>query len=282
MAEPSLRSAFTVRRRIGLAVLIIALFSCLAVYLWGRTSLLPTAFFSGFLLFGLILCLALFNGRKKVPLPFLPILSASTWLQFHIYAGFITMIVFLVHIEFRMPRGLLEIVLAVVFLIVSLSGIGGLIISRLLPKRMRRSGEALVYERIPRHRREIREKVHELVIKAEETCESSTIPDFYLEHVKSYLAKPASWMMPFLSQERTSPTELYHELEARSRYFSDDEIALGAELQEWIEAKENLDFQEASMRLLKHWLFIHIPFTFSLILLGVAHGALALLYGGKG
>lgn len=254
----------------------------IAAYTLARTAMIPTAFVSGFVLFALILGLALFNARKKVPLPFLPILSASTWLQIHIYAGFLTMIVFVIHIDFRMPNGVLEGILAIVFVIVSFSGIGGLIVSRLFPKRLRRSGEALVYERIPRYRREIREKVHDLVIHAEKTTESSTIPDFYLEHVEPYLAKPASWLIPFRSLERNSPTELYHELEARGRYLSADEKAIAAELREWIETKENLDFQEATMRLLKHWLFIHIPFTFSLILLGAAHGVLVLLYGGQG
>ena len=60
-----------------------------------------------------------------------------------------------------------------------------------------------------------------------------------------------------------------------------DTTELRREVQEWIEAKENLDFQESSMRLLKGWLFVHIPLTYSLILLGIAHGVIVLMYGGN-
>lgn len=282
MAEPSLRAAFSRRRLVGASIVLIAAALGLTAWWFGRTAMIATSFYSGIALLGLVILLALFNARKKIPLPFLPLLSASAWLQFHIYAGFISIFLFLIHIDFRFPTGVLEGILAAVFVIVTLTGILGLFISRLLPKRMRRSGEALIYERIPRHRREIRESVHELVITAETTCESSTIPDFYVEHVEPYLARPASWTLPFLSRERSSPTELYHELEARGRYFSDEEKELAAELREWIEAKENLDFQESSMRLLKGWLFVHIPLTYSLILLGIAHGVIVLIYGGNG
>ncbi|MFT5468758.1 MAG: hypothetical protein ACI8UO_003870 [Verrucomicrobiales bacterium] len=282
MAEPSLRASFTRRRVVGGSLVLAGLLVGLVALWFGQAAFIATSFYSGFALLGLILLLTLFNARKKIPLPFLPILSASAWLQFHIYAGFLSVILFLIHVEFRIPTGLLEGILTVVFAIVTLSGIFGLFVSRLLPKRMRRSGEALVYERTPRHRREIRENVHELVLKAEETCESSTIPDFYVQHVEPFLSRPASWRLPFMSRERGSPTELYHELEARGRYLSDDEKELAAELREWVETKENLDFQESSMRLLKIWLFVHIPFTYSLILLGIAHAVIVLLYGGNG
>ena len=45
--------------------------------------------------------------------------------------------------------------------------------------------------------------------------------------------------------------------------------------------KRNLDFQFAAQRLLRLWLFVHIPFTYSLILLGLAHGLVATLYAGR-
>ena len=147
---------------------------------------------------------------------------------------------------------------------------------------MRRRGEALIYERIPRYRRQLRDEVHALVIHAEETAESSTIPDFYLQRVEQYLAAPAPWILPFLREEQSASHDLLKELEARERYFSDDEKRLAEELHEWIETKANLDFQEASMRILKVWLFIHIPLSFSLILLSFVHGILVLLHGGNG
>ena len=56
------------------------------------------------------------------------------------------------------------------------------------------------------------------------------------------------------------------------------EKEVAAELREWIEAKRNLDTQLFGQRLLKLWLFIHIPASFSLLLLGLVHGLIALRY----
>ena len=53
---------------------------------------------------------------------------------------------------------------------------------------------------------------------------------------------------------------------------------LAAELREWIDAKSNLDNQLVGQRLLKLWLFLHIPASCSLILLGLVHGIIALRY----
>ena len=65
------------------------------------------------------------------------------------------------------------------------------------------------------------------------------------------------------------------------RYLSEEEKTIAMELREWIASRENLDFQESSQRILKGWLFVHIPLTASLILLGIAHGVLAIIYGGQ-
>ena len=46
-------------------------------------SLRDAAFLNGWILFAAMVFLALFNVRKK--LPFIPLLSASTWLQVHVY-----------------------------------------------------------------------------------------------------------------------------------------------------------------------------------------------------
>jgi uncharacterized protein (DUF2062 family) len=67
-------------------------------------------------------------------------------------------------------------------------------------------------------------------------------------------------------------------MDALDRYLDEREKAIAREIRDWIETKQNLDFQYASQRLLKLWLFVHIPCTYSLILLGVVHGIIATLY----
>src|SRR5262245_39652984 len=74
------------------------------------------AYLTGWALFAVILALTFFNARKK--LPFLPLFSSETWLQFHIYAGLLTGVLFLVHISYRMPSGWFESTLAWLYVLV--------------------------------------------------------------------------------------------------------------------------------------------------------------------
>jgi len=68
------------------------------------------------------------------------------------------------------------------------------------------------------------------------------------------------------------------ELESARRYLNPDEMKLAGELADRIEAKRNLDQQLAGQRLLKLWLFVHIPLTYGMLVLTAAHVWLALHY----
>ncbi len=242
-----------------------------------RTALRPTAVLTGLVLYALVAGLCLFNGRKK--LPFVPLGRASTWLQVHIYAGWLALVVFLIHTGLRWPRGVLEELVFAAFLIAALSGVVGTALSRWLPGRLNRSGEALTYERIPEVRAEIRSRVEALIAVADRESESSTMGDFYVNHLLAYVNMRPGLISPLLGQPKAY-WKTVGTLASLARYFNAREREVAAELGEWIEAKRNLDTQEAGQRLLKFWLFIHIPISFSLLLLGLAHGLVALRYAG--
>src|SRR5690242_17642005 len=88
---------FFARRRIrsflttALAVVLIAYW-----LRWLDVHLNRANYASGYLLYGLVVFLALFNLRKK--LPSLPLGSASAWLQLHLYVGIIAGAVFGLHL----------------------------------------------------------------------------------------------------------------------------------------------------------------------------------------
>jgi len=238
-------------------------------------ALLPAALWTGTLLYALVVALALFNARKK--LPFLPLTRASTWLQFHVYVGWLTVLLFFLHAGFHWPHGRLTQVLAVVFMFVAISGVVGLALTRWIPGRLTRSGEALTYEGIPEIRGDIRVKVEALITAADRESESSTLGDFYLNHLLEYINwRPGILATPFGDQPRHR--EIVGTLSTLDRYFNPRERELAAELREWIDAKRNLDNQLVGQRLLKLWLFLHIPASCSLILLGLVHGLIALRY----
>jgi hypothetical protein len=266
-------------RRAGLIIVLVLASAC-AYGAWHllKTSLRPAGIYTGLLLFALVLFLTLFSARKKIP--FLPLLSASTWLQAHIYIGWFSVFIFLLHINFRIPAGPMEFTLAVIFCLVTASGAVGLFISRWLPPRMAQAGEPLIYERMPVHRRQISEGVENLIRHAEAETGSSTLGDFYFRRLRR-LFDDRPGIAYVLADLETRRRRLTMEMNALNRYLSPREQEIASELHVWIGRKQNLDFQYAAQRLLKLWLFAHIGLTYMLILLGAVHGIVAGLYAGR-
>jgi len=269
---------FSRRRLINSVLCVIAAVLCYFAWRVLRVSLRPYAIYSGFLLFALVIGLALFNGRKK--LPFLPLLKASTWLQVHIYAGWLSIFVFGLHTGVRWPTGILESSLAALFVIVALSGVAGVFISRLLPAAITRSGEPLIYERIPSYLRSLREEVEGIVYQAERDTGTPALGNFYLETLAPYFQRPAGMLLLAGNPSRYSQRILAR-MNEFCRYLDETESRVIDVLRGCVERKRNIDFQNAAQRLLKLWLFIHIPFTYSLIILAIVHAWVALAFGGS-
>jgi hypothetical protein len=266
-------------RRLTLSVATVVIATAL-ILAWeiGRIALRPTPVYSGAFLLALVLGLTFFNARKK--LPFLPLLTAHTWLQAHIYLGWLTVIVFVLHTGGRVPDGRLEILLSLCFYGVAVSGAFGLWISRRLPSRMVRSGESLVFERIPALRHRLHEDVMELVRKAEVETKSTTLGDFYVRELNRYFDYVPRLFGPLLGDDIVHHG-VSRELTVLRRYLDKRETEFADQLAALVETKRNLDFQFASQRLLKLWLFVHIPLTYGLLVLAAAHVWLALHYTGR-
>ncbi len=129
-----------VQRRIrnsGATMMMLAL-----VWLWVRAlenRLTPSSFATGYVMLAAMLFLALFNIRKK--LPFLPLGSSATWLQWHLYVGIGSLGVFALHAGLNWPTGTLEATLAAVYLSIIVSGLIGLYLTRTIPAQLRGSAK---------------------------------------------------------------------------------------------------------------------------------------------
>jgi len=269
---------FRSRRLVSSLVLAASLALLLVAARTLEGSLRHTAVYSGALLLALLVVLTLFNARKK--LPFLPLLKASTWMQIHIYLGLFCVALFLVHIEFRLPDGVFEILLAAVFVIVTASGIFGLFVTRTLPPRITASGESIVYERIPALRHQIQTEAEELVVRSEGELQSSSLTDFYVDDVRPYLRHKTGVALAFGGGCRRQQ-RVEERMKSIRRYLAEPELPVLDKLRELVDTKRNLDYQWSAQRLLKLWLFVHIPFTYSLLLFSVAHAIFALTYIGR-
>lgn len=268
---------FAKRRTINATVLgIVALISWFSISIL-ETSIRATSFWSGWFLFFLVVSLALFNGRKK--LPFLPLLTVATWMQYHIYAGVFSILVYLAHAGFQLPHGSLELGLCVLFVLIALSGVVGLIISRVIPVGLTTRGEAVLFERIPTLRMNLQREVEDLVVECSREHQTTTISDFYTDRLDQFFRGPrnviyhlAGWTRPLRELER--------EIAAMDRYLNDGEREVAGQILECARLKDDLDYQWARQMLLKGWLFVHIPLTFSLLILVALH--VFVVYGFRG
>jgi hypothetical protein len=225
-------------------------------------------FTSGWLLVIVYAALLLFNVRKKLAM--LPILSAATWLQAHIYIGLFASVVFLLHTEFRYPQGVLNIALWWGFVALFLSGIFGIAAERGFAPRLRRAGEAILRNRIPIYRLQLAVEAEGLAARSIAETSSPLIADLYRERIAQFMGGARNFWPHLVGN--TKPIErLTGELKATERYLNPQAQKTLAALTERVVAKNNLDHQRALMSVLRGWLFIHIPLAYGLLVLIGVH-----------
>ena len=262
------------RRRQGLlisAIAIGALWWMLNIY---SLALKDSQWLSGWILVVFMALLVLYNTRKKIS--FLPAGSNRVWLQIHIYTGIVTLGLFLLHIQWRLPTGYIEIAMALVFVSICLSGIIGIIMSRRFSRRLTHNGEQLLFERIPAFSLNLKTAAEDLVHESVDTTESTTLVDFYTSNLAKFFSKPNATIGHLLNSNRHY-FRLRNELTAHERYLNVQEKEIAGQLQDLLMKKDELDYQYALQRALKGWLFIHIPLSYSLVLIILAH--IVLVYG---
>jgi hypothetical protein len=275
MAQPMRKLVW--RRYRNLALLVaIALLSVVLDQLTS-TTLERAPALTGWVLFVLIVGLTSYNIRKK--LPFLPLGSSATWLQFHIYAGLLTFVIFAVHVNWRVPNGVLESILTGLYLGVFVSGLLGLLLSRLIAKRLTTRGPEIIFERIGRARSRARAAVERLVLDSVAETDSTAVPEFYATRLESYFKGPGNRLSHLLQSTR-SRRRLLDEVEAQQRFLNDRERDVMRHISDYIHVKEDLDYQHVHQAVLKYWLFVHIPLTYMLLVFAVVHVLVVYAFSG--
>ena len=233
------------------------------------------AYLTGWVLFAVMVLLAVYNARKK--LPFLPLANSENWLQFHIYAGFFTVVLFLIHVNFRVPTGWFEGTLAWLYALVTGSGIVGLWLSRVLPRRLSTRGGEVIYEKIPALRQSLRQSAEALALG--ETTRSPAIAEFYGRRLAGFFSGPRSFWRHLL-ESREPLNVVTVELEDLRRYLNDRERATLEELARLVRQKDGLDYHHALQTTLKLWLFVHVPLTYGLMIFSLLHIVLVFAFSG--
>lgn len=232
---------------------------------------------TGWVLLALVVGLTMYNVRKK--LPFLPLGSSATWLQLHIYAGLLTSVIFALHVDWRVPNGVLESTLAALYLGVFASGVIGLLLSRLIAMRLTTRGPEIIFERIGRARNRARSAVERLVLECVAETDSTAVPDFYSARLESYFEGPRN-RLSHLMQSSRSRRLLQDEIEAQQRFLNDKERDVMRQISDFIHVKEDLDYQHVHQAVLKYWLFVHIPLTYMLLVFAAVHVLVVYAFSG--
>jgi hypothetical protein len=264
-------TTFQARRHIHIRILLLLAGALLLLYLLFEFRLPRIAFASGWLLLGLIGLLAAYNGRKKIP--FLPLARSEGWLQVHIYGGLLAALVFGMHLRFHFPTGIFESLLALLFVLVTLSGFVGLELTRMIPKRLTALGGEVIFERIPFERRALREKARALALGSVGKARSTTMAVYYADELDAYFARPR-FITEHLLDLKIQVNRLLRRSTELNRFLSGEERADMEEIIKLIQAKYILDHHYSLQLVLKLWLFIHIPLTYGLLVFSALHVAL--------
>ena len=144
--------------------------------------------------------------------------KSETWLQIHIYLGFFTTLLFLIHLNFRLPHGWFEITLAWLFVGGSGSGFIGLFFSRVLPRRLATRGGEVILEKIPALRHALKTEAENLALGTD--AKSPVIAEFYAKRLADFFSGPKnSWH--HLVESRRAVSALLAELEDLKRFATD-------------------------------------------------------------
>ena len=273
-------SRFARQSFIGILVLLLAIAGAVMAHRRWSQELPNYAYLSGWVLMAVMFLLALYNMRKR--LPFLRLGSSEAWLQVHVYAGFFTVVLFLAHLNFRMPTGWFEGVLAWLYVLVTGSGIVGLFFSRVLPRRLATRGGEVIYEKIPALRHALRQEAEALALTgggSSATPQSTVITDFYVQNLHEFFQGP-QYFWPHLLDSRRPLHALMRELDDVRRYLNETERATLQKLSDLVRRKDGLDYHHALQAALKLWLFVHLPLTYSLMIFSVLHIIIVFAFSG--
>jgi hypothetical protein len=268
---------FSQQRWFGWAVFLIVAGEMVALHLTYARQLPRLDFLTGWVLLGVVLLLAFFNVRKK--LPFLPLLHAEKWMQVHIYAALVSAVLFALHVSYRLPAGWFNWLLALLYLLVMASGVYGLYLTRAIPKRLTTRGGEVLFERIPDVRRQFQEQAEQLAFQPVAGVQSGVLSSFYLRELKPFFAAPKHFSFHW-NEDRSPVVGILGRISDERRYLNEAERRTLDQIAALVRQKDGLDYHYAQQLLLRAWLFVHIPLTYGLLVFTAAHIVLVFAFSG--
>ena len=258
------------------ALLVAGGYFAVAIPTWeSEASLGPAHLISGYSLLGIMLFLAAFNLRKRLPM--LPLIRMRWWTFVHICAGAVALAVYWLHTASLWPTGLYEQILALLVYVVCVSGLVGVLLQRLHPGRLTQTSVEIIFERIPAEVASIREQAETLVLECTRHTGHETLARYYLEALQWFFFRPR-FVASYIRGSQSAEFWLEQRFATVRRYLNQEEQAYLAQLERLAELKTALDAHYAGQLLLRSWLLVHVPGVAALLTLAIWHVLLVHIY----
>ncbi len=247
---------------VALAVLLFAAVEQSYARALGRTDR-----FTGYSLAAVCLVILLLPFRKMFPL--LNIGKVAAWQQIHHFAGVFSLVVFFFHAGYSYD-GYLESMLGVLFLLLSVSGLGHWYVNRRIPVLMRTAGQPLRQEDLAPKRSTISQEAYSVALAAASHANSACLAEFYTRNLAEYFHQVRS-LRYYASPNGKLRRQLQMQLDGFARYL--DEAGLDAKnaLSDLVRHRDDVDFQAAMMWRIRCWNIMHFSFSWSFVVLAVIH-----------
>jgi hypothetical protein len=203
--------------------------------------------------------------------------SAVRWRKFHIFVGYLLIAAFISHSDFSLPDTGFEWALWAGFVLVTLSGILGTYLAWAL-KAKHAIDERIGYDRIPDRRAELARDVYVVAkidlgaaaIPLPATPYDAWIMDLYTNHLRDFFEGQRNFGAHLIGSRRPLK-RLTDEIDNLSPYVDKQSQHKLAAIKNLVVEKDGLDFAYVYLGLTKGWLFVHVPVTYTLIVLAVVH-----------
>ena len=242
-----------------------------AAFFWGVTPARGAGLVFGIVAAVIFFAVAALNLRKRFKHK--PLGRTFHWLQFHIYAGTLTLVLVLMHTGFGLPNGFLTWCILILTLIVCLSGVVGAMLQKWIPHALSKGLQVeAIYERIPELIDRLRAESETLIKGA-----SQPLMDFYKSELAPALAgpQPSSSFLLDVTGGRLHRMVLFTHVSGRLSASEKEKLD---DLRQIFIEKNQLDAQMSLQRIMRFWLYFHVPTSTILLALVVVHIGATLWY----
>jgi hypothetical protein len=203
--------------------------------------------------------------------------SATRWRTIHIVVGYLLVAAFISHSDFSLPDTAFEWALWTGFVLVTLSGILGTYLAWAL-RAKHGIDERISYDSIPTRRAELAQDAY-AVAKIDLPAAALALPglpydawikDLYTNQLRDFFQGQRNFAAHLVGSRRPLK-RLTDEIDSLSSFVDKPSQKKLAAIKGLVVEKDWLDFAHVYLGLTKGWLLVHVPVTYTLVVLVVLH-----------